>query len=182
MHHLGKALFILVLASFPIQAATLAKTNDEQVREKAALALIKYPWQQLKYEIVFLGPRHGYRAMTISSKHRIEVYVRPGDGPQMIAYDIAHELGHAIDLTFNTDNSRKKWMRSRGINPATPWFGCNRCSDYNTPAGDFAETFALFLLGPGHFDGRIAPPPTATQIAALGSFFTKGVSRTQSSD
>jgi len=181
MQDLRKALFILVLASFSIQAAPLTKTKDVEAREKAALALIKYPWQQLKYKIVFLGPRHGYRAMTFSGKQTIEVYVRPGDDAQMIAYDIAHELGHAIDLTFNTDNSRKKWMKSRGINPATPWFGCNQCSDYKTPAGDFAETFALFLLGPGHFAGRIAPPPTARQIAALGSFFPNG-GRAQSSD
>ena len=58
-------------------------------------------------------------------------------------------------------------MRLRGIDPATPWFGCDRCADFDTPAGDFAETFALLLLGPKDFRGRIAPPPNRTQISEL---------------
>ena len=62
-------------------------------------------------------------------------------------------------------------MELRGIDPKTPWFGCSRCSDYKTPAGDFAETFALLLLGPGNFAGRIAPLPTAEQILMLKPFF-----------
>jgi hypothetical protein len=97
----------------------------------------------------------------------------------MLAFEIAHELGHAIDLTFNTDETRARWMKSRGIDPATPWFGCNRCSDYNTPAGDFAETFALLLLGSGQFSGRIAPAPTSEQVPTLISFFPEGFLRGQ---
>jgi hypothetical protein len=62
-------------------------------------------------------------------------------------------------------------MELRGIDPSTPWFGCDRCTDFKTPAGDFAETFALLLLGPGHFSGRIAPPPTVDQVNALKPFF-----------
>jgi len=61
-------------------------------------------------------------------------------------------------------------MEARGIDPETPWFGCNRCSDFNTPAGDFAETFAFLMLGPGNFSGRIAAAPTAKQIPALKAF------------
>jgi len=177
---------ILILASFrlgtavPVTGATNTKTDvpdvrtpalSEQAREDAALALIGFPCQKLKFQIVFMPPRHGFRAMIFPDKHRIEVYARPQDDTRLLAYDIAHELGHAIDVTRNTSETRKKWMKSRGINPATPWFGCNRCSDYSTPAGDFAETFALLLLGPGHFEGRIAPSPTANQIPELASFF-----------
>ena len=109
--------------------------------------------------------------MTIGSEHRIEIYVRPQDDVQLIAYDIAHELGHAMDLTYNTDETRKKWMMVRGIDPATSWFGCNQCSDYSTPAGDFAETFALMLRGPEFFRGRIAPRPSTVQLRVLMSFF-----------
>jgi hypothetical protein len=180
------AVLILLLASFPLGtaepliSATEPKTSaadvkpaptPEQVREAAALALIAFPWKELKYDIVFMPPRHGFRAMIFPVKRRIEVYARPGDDSRLLAYDIAHELGHAIDVTRNDRDSRKKWMKSRGINPATPWFGCNRCSDYNTPAGDFAETFALLLLGPGHFAGRIAPSPSEKQVKHLASFF-----------
>ena len=46
-----------------------------------------------------------------------------------MAYDIAHELGHVIDVTFNTANTRKEWMKLRGINPETPWFTNAQLSD-----------------------------------------------------
>jgi hypothetical protein len=112
--------------------------------------------------------------MTFSGKRRIEIYARPGDDALQLAFDIAHELGHAIDLSLNDSQSRKRWLEARGIKAGTPWFGCNRCSDYSTPAGDFAETFAFLVLGPGHFGSRMAPPPKPAQKEQLMSFFTKG--------
>jgi hypothetical protein len=181
---------IVILAFFPLVAAapaaafTEAETAAAETpvhptatagREEAALALIRFPWQKLNYEIVFLGPQRGYRAMTIAREQRIEIYARPGEDSRKLAYDIAHELGHAIDLIHNTPDTRRKWKELRGIDPATPWFGCSRCSDYNTPAGDFAETFALLMLGPGQFRGRIAPPPTMEQGAALTAYFPAGL-------
>ena len=161
-------LALLVVLSVSVSAETLAS------RGEAALALIPFSWQQLHYEIAFLPPHRGIRAMIFPDKHRIEVYERPQDDTRRIAYDIAHELGHAIDMTFNTAETRKSWMELRGIDPATPWFGCSGCTDFNTPAGDFAETFAFLLLGPGHFNGRIAPPPATDQITTLRSFFEDG--------
>jgi hypothetical protein len=145
--------------------------QDSPNRNDEALSLISFPWQQLHYNIVFLAPKHGVRAMIFPRARRIEVYARPSDDPHQVAYDIAHELGHAIDLTFNTPETRKQWMEARGINPNTPWFGCNACTDFNTPAGDFAETFAFLLLGPGNFSGKIASAPAQEQVAALKTFF-----------
>jgi len=138
---------------------------------ESALALIHIPWQKLGYEIVFMPPRAGFRAMTLPAQHRIEVYLRPQDDLPLVAYDIAHELGHVIDVSLNTSETRKQWMQLRGIDPRTPWFGCDRCSDYNTPAGDFAETFALYLCGAKYFRSRIAAPPTTEQLAALTQLF-----------
>ena len=157
--------FLSILLSFEASAADLTS------RQQAALALIPFPWQQLNYDIVFLQPRVGVRAMTFPVEHRIEIYARPQDDIHLLAYDIAHELGHAMDIIYNTNETRRKWMELRGIDPATPWFGCDKCSDYSTPAGDFAETFALLLFGPKEFRGRIAPPPSAQQIPLLFPFF-----------
>jgi hypothetical protein len=140
-------------------------------RPEAALDLIPIPWQGLGYEIVFKPPRPGYRAMTLPQQHRIEVYARPQDDIELLAYDIAHELGHVIDVTYNTAETRRQYMKARGIDPATPWFGCDRCSDYKTPSGDFAETFALLLRGPKYFRSRIAAAPPTEQIPALTRFF-----------
>ena len=142
----------------------------EKNRKQAVLALIHYPWEDLGFNLVFLGPRSGYRAMTLTARRRIEIYVRPGEGKLRQAYDLAHELGHAFDLRYNDDERHRKWCELRGIKPSTPWFGCNACPDYNTPAGDFAETFAFLLLGPGNYHSVIAPPPKPDQISGLAAF------------
>jgi hypothetical protein len=171
-----RALVALLVALVSVPVATSAKeppapATAEVARQEAALALIQFPWKQLQYEIVFLPARRGFRALTIPSQRRIEVYARAEDDIKRIAYDIAHELGHVIDVTYNTRESRRKWLEMRGLDPATVWFGCSRCSDYNTPAGDFAETFALLLVGPEFFRGRIAPPPVQAQLQGLRSLF-----------
>ena len=165
MLRVSVAFTLIVLLSVPLAAEPPATRNA------AALALIPFSWQQLHYQISFLPPQKGLRAMIFPNEHRIEVYARPLDGARRIAYDIAHELGHAIDMTLNNAETRRNWMALRGIDPATPWFGCDRCTDFNTPAGDFAETFALMLLGPGNFHGRIAPAPTEEQLQLLRPFF-----------
>jgi hypothetical protein len=149
-------------------------TEARAFRPEAALGLINVPWQDLGYEIVFKPPRPGFRAMTLPKKQLIEIYARPQDNLELLAYDIAHEIGHAIDMTYNTPETRRQWMELRGIHPKTTWFGCNSCSDFNTPSGDFAETFALLVCGPKYFRGRIASRPTRDQIAALARFFPKG--------
>ena len=156
-----------------IRVAAVLLLSVLTTREQAALALIHFPWQQLKFQIVFMPPRPNLRAMTFPAERRIEVYERPHDDVQLVAYDIAHELGHAIDVTYNTEQTRSEWLKLRGIDRSTPWFGCSGCSDFATPAGDFAETFALILFGPKDFRGRIARAPDAKQMPALVSFFDK---------
>jgi hypothetical protein len=146
------------------------KVSERQGRLQTILGLIHYPWQALGYDVVLLGPRPGFRAMTISDRRRIEIYMRNGENPLDIAYDLAHELGHAFDLERNDDVRRARWCVLRGIDPAAPWFGCNRCPDYSTPAGDFAETFAYLLLGPGNYHSRMAPAPTDKEVTELATF------------
>ncbi len=164
------ALLVVILSCFGLTA-----NASEPPRPDAVLSLIPFDWHALNYEIAFLGPRVGIRAMTFPSKHKIEVYVRSGDDPHLIAFDIAHELGHAIDFTYNTAESRKNWMAARGIDSSAPWFGCNQCSDFDTPAGDFAETFALLVYGPEYFRGRIASAPQQDKLQSLRRFFPAGI-------
>lgn len=168
----------------PVKNAPVSPTDDIKMakpaglepdaiaerRRSEVLSLIRYPWQTLGYEIVFLAPRPGYRAMTIAGKHRIEVYARPGESPLAQAYDLAHELGHAFDLEFNNAERRARWLELRRVDRGKRWFGCDGCSDYDTPSGDFAETFAFLLLGPGNYHSRLALPPTPTEITALAAF------------
>jgi hypothetical protein len=165
---------ILSLVVMPLRAAgeRAAAPSPAMIRNNAALAMITFPWKDLHYEIVFLPAKEGYRAMTYPKQKRIEIYVRDADDPKRMAHTIAHELGHAIDMTYNTPETRRKWMEYRGIETSTTWFSCNRCSDFTAPSGDFAETFALLQVGPDYFAGRIAPRPSAQDIPNLISFFS----------
>ena len=175
-----RRVWTLLIIIFSLVSST--NVIAEPFRPESALDLIAIPWQELGYEIVFMPPRAGFRAMTLPVLHRIEVYARPQDDLALLAYDIAHEIGHAIDLKYNTAETRRQWMQVRGIDPATPWFGCDRCSDYSTPAGDFAETFALLLRGPKYYRGRIAARPTPEQIPILSHFFPKDLLPTRESE
>ena len=139
-------------------------------RKQEIQSLIRYPWEELGFKIIFMGPRLGYRAMTLTAKRRIEVYLRPGESVSQQAYDLAHELGHAFDLKYNDDARRRQWRQLRGIKISAPWFGCDACPDYATPAGDFAETFAFLLLGPGNFHSLIAPLPGVEKVSELAAF------------
>jgi hypothetical protein len=147
-----------------------SRPNFDKNRKEAVLSLIHFPWEDLGFKVVFKGSRPGYRAMTLTGRQRIEIYVRPGEDAMMQAFDLAHEFGHAYDLKYNDDARRRKWCELRGINPNTPWFGCDACPDYGTPAGDFAETFAYLLLGPGSYHSTMAPQPKANQIVELAEF------------
>src|SRR5438309_2307783 len=112
-----------------------------------ALARISYPWRQLGYRIVFMGPEPGMWGRTSQrSLSTIEIYVRPDESVDMLAHVVAHEIGHAVDLVYGTDQRRSLWLELRGISPR-PWFTCSMCQDFSTPAGDFAEIFAYWQLG-----------------------------------
>jgi hypothetical protein len=147
-----------------------APTATVESKEAAALARVSYPWQQLGYRIVFLGPQAGVWGRTSPrSMGFIDIYVRPDESVDMLAHVIAHEIGHAVDLTYGNDQRRQVWEELRGVSPR-PWFTCSMCEDFSTPAGDFAETFAYWQL---HDFSRseLAPAPTAAQLAQLTPLF-----------
>jgi hypothetical protein len=158
------------ISSTPAPAPGDALHEFQKDRKKAIMSLIHYPWEELGFKIAFMSPRLGYRAMTLTAQRRIEVYLRPGESAAQQAYDLAHELGHAFDLKYNDDERRRKWRELRGIKVSAPWFGCDACPDYGTPAGDFAETFAFLLLGPGNFHSLTAPLPSIDKVPELAAF------------
>jgi hypothetical protein len=136
------------------------------------LAALSYPWQKLGYSITFLPARPGVLGATYLEERRIEIYVRPDQAPLQLAHVIGHELGHAVDATYGTPERRREWMRLRGIDPTLEWWGCLGCRDYATPAGDFAEVFALWLAGPDSgFRGRLVGPPLQEDMHLLTRFF-----------
>ncbi len=137
----------------------------------AALAQITYPWQQLGYQIVFLGPRPDLMGQTIFDAHRIEIYLRTGESQQMVAHVIAHEIGHAADVAYNTPERRQQWLNLRGASKSQPWFGCDSCDDFSSPAGDYAETFSFWQIGPNADFSHLGPPPSQDQLKQLIPLF-----------
>jgi hypothetical protein len=146
----------------------------QERRGAQALAFVDYPWQATGFQISFHPARRGYRGMTDLGARRIEVYVRPGESIRALAFTVAHEIAHAVDVTFGSSARRRAWRQLRGLDPHLPWFSCDGCSDFATPAGDYAETFAYWLVGPAGYRSRLAPPPSAAELELLAPLFRPG--------
>jgi hypothetical protein len=151
--------------------AVLAPTVEQLGAE--AVRLVHFDLARLPgWQVAFLAPHIGFQGRTFPDRRRIEVYVSSGDTARAVSYDLAHEIGHAVDLTYSTRASRLAYRSIRGIPAATLWFGCGDCPDFATPSGDFAESFGLIVTDPG-FDWRskMGPRPTAAQRAAIVALY-----------
>jgi hypothetical protein len=133
----------------------------------ATLAHISYPWQErlVDWTIEFVPGRSGYLGATWSAERRIEIYVRDDQSDAELAFTLAHELGHAVDLTFLDSVDRQRWLAARGIDDV-PWWTASGMSDYAVGAGDFAEAFAVWQVG-GVGLSTAAGQPNAQQLQVL---------------
>lgn len=155
-----------------VEVAARCSNASPQAKGAKALELVRYPWPRLGYRVEFLGPKAGYLAMTYTGPKLIEVYVRPCHTINQIANTLGHEFGHAADDRYNTDAERLKIQEYRGYGIRDNWFGCNRCTDYDTPAGDYAEVFAYLFSPKGKFRSTMARPPArGPQTDLLIPFF-----------
>lgn len=99
----------------------------------------------------------------------IEVYVRPVQVLDEVAFALAHELGHAVDLEHFDPDRRARWRRARRLPADLPWFGASDANDFATPAGDWAESFAAWQIGEEHYQSLLAPVPDAGHCELLHS-------------
>lgn len=155
-----------------IRTAT-SETRAAQVTQagQAALDTIQIPWRELLpgWRVEFRTARSGYLALTFRTERRIEVYVRPDRPVASTAHDIAHELGHAIDVTYNDASDRERYLELRGLPADTPWWTCDACTDMEVGAGDFAETFALWAAPRYRFYSKVAATPTDEELNAIAA-------------
>lgn len=140
-------------------------------RGRAALALVHYPYERTGFTIRFEAARPGFLGLTSEATRTITIYLRPSHTIDAVARTIAHEIGHAIDLAFMNNARRAQYLELRGLG-VVEWMPCERCSDYASPAGDFAEVFAMLVFPTDPtFRSKIAAPPSPAQLAELKALF-----------
>lgn len=150
---------------------TTTAPGTVESRGAAALAFIHYPWQRTGYSIVFTGSNDNLLGLTDPSRKQITIYLRPTQSTSDITHILGHEIAHAVDFTMTSDAERAEYRRIRGLDDR-PWYPtCGLCPDYRFPVGDWAETFAYWLLG-GSFNSQLAGKPSPAQLAALKPIFT----------
>jgi hypothetical protein len=151
-------------------AAVRAETPNQ--RGQRVLASLHYNWQRMGYRIVFLPERQGYLGFTDGGTKTVTIWVRRSETDLVLAHSIAHELGHVLDFTQGSAAKHAAYLTLRNLSPTTGWYGCNGCTDYRTPAGDWAEVFAYWLAGPGDFRSQMGPPPSAVRMKAIAQLYT----------
>ncbi len=137
-------------------------------RGAEALSRISYPWQQMLpgWTIEFHEATAGAYGYTLTRERHIDIYVRPDQSDHLLAHVVAHEIGHAVDVTLNDGDDRRRWQDQRRI-ADDQWWPDNRAADFATGAGDFAESFAAWQVGTYSFRSEIAAPPTDGDLALV---------------
>ncbi len=135
-----------------------------------ALSRIWYPWRELlpTWSLRFLGSQPGFLGRTLWPDRVIEVYVRAGQALDEVAFALAHEIGHAVDLEHLDPAGRARWRAERTLPTTLEWFGASDANDFATPAGDWAECFAAWQVGPMGFQSQlgILPDDNAFELLA----------------
>lgn len=129
-------------------SAAGSRADEEAVRVGlAALEMVSWPWQQHLpgWTVRIAGPDSGLRGNTNIPSRTVTVHVRPGDTPESVAGVLAHELGHAIDVTWLGEAERNRWLQARGMDG--PWWVEAGAADFHVGSGDFAEAVAALLVG-----------------------------------
>ena len=146
---------------------TAAADNSPQSIGAQAEALLPFNWQEALpgWTITYEGPNSGFRGLTYPYDQTIEMFVRDGDTPESLVGILAHELGHAIDVTYFDDGDRNDWQEARSIENSQ-WWPDAYASDFQTGAGDFAEAFAYWAVQDPS-SSQIAGTPTTEQLAVI---------------
>lgn len=145
----------------------------EARRGAAAIDRLRRPADGRAVPMAFRSARSDVLGMADLNDRRIDVYVRScaKQSDALLLHVVAHELGHLVDAIRMNDDLRARWKAARGIPASTPWFGCSRCSDFATPAGDFAETYAQWQRGATTNRSQLAPTPSPAELASLARTF-----------
>ena len=148
-----------------------------------ALAALRYPLDRLTgWSVEFQRADEDERrdGSTWLQDRRIVIYVRPAWTVDRTANALAHEVGHAHDVTFLSGRDRSEYLRLRGLTwverHVTVGWGARTKKEprKRQPVGceDFAEVFAIRWAPPSEFQGTLRPQPTHDEIQRLDGFLT----------
>ncbi len=155
----------------PTTTAAVPTTPPPPTRRQRgvqSLSSFSYDWENglPGWEISFHSGRERVLGYTFVQEKRIEIYVRDQMSDSLLAHVIAHEIGHAIDVTQNSGDDRRRWQKLRGIE-GKPWWPGNGATDFATGAGDFAESFAAWQVGTASFRSSLGAPPDEAARALI---------------
>jgi hypothetical protein len=151
----------------------------------AALALVRYPWQQIPgYSIDFLpisdAPSPGFYGNTdftwgvtggVST-----LYVYPGETVERLAGIIGFEIGHEVDAAYvEPQGGHAEIEAALGVYPAS-WAPECDCAEQGYLSGWYAAAFSDYWT-PGVGDwSTLAPPPSGGTLAAVEPWLDPRVS------
>ena len=145
----------------------------QQRRGEAAVERLRRPADARAVPVAFRPARPDVLGLADLPGRSVEVFVRSCErqSDALLLHVLAHELGHVLDAARMTDDLREQWKVARGIPAETPWFGCDGCRDFATPAGDFAETYAQWQRRATTNRSELAPAPSAAELESLAARF-----------
>lgn len=145
----------------------------QQRRGQRALTSLRAGAERTGFSVRFAPGKSGYLGLTHLQERRIDVYVRDcgAQSDELLRHVVAHELGHAYDTTHLGSAQRAAWQAARGIPASTDWYGCSGCTDFATPAGDFAEVYAQWARGVDSNRSELAGDVPAGELEALAAEF-----------
>ncbi len=140
----------------------------------AALDSIDYPWRDALegWIIVFLPGRSDRSGLVDFGRRTIEISVRSNHTDEKLAHVMAHEIGHVVDWRFVTDAERRGWINARGLGNRS-WYPSSGTFDFSSPAGDFAEAFAVWQVG-GRSYSQIGGPFSEADLALVAQLSKPG--------
>lgn len=138
-------------------------------RSAEAMELVGFDWETTLpgWTIDFVEGETEIAGYTWSNERRIEIFVRSHSTPESLHRVLAHEFGHAVDVSLNSANERRSWLTQRNAE-GLQWWPNSGKADFQTGAGDFAETFAVWMTGNADdFRSEVGPVPSADDLALI---------------
>jgi len=162
----------------PAATGAVATTvpSSPEAMGAAALALVRYPWQQIPgYSIVFRpitdAPSPGFYGNTSFAWGQTggtsTLYVYPGETVDQLAAITAFEIGHEVDAAYVEPlDGHDKIAALLGVHPAS-WAPECDCAEQGYLSGWYAAAFSDYWSpGLGNWSS-LAPAPSGSLLTAM---------------